>query len=312
MNEFRRQQRVLITGGSGFVGWNAVRFFVERGVDVVATYRSLPHYLHMAGDCPDVALDLADAQALDRVVARFQPTVILHTAAITRPQSTAASTEIHETNVRATARLASAALRHDAGLVFLSTDLVYPDDAGCCDESSPTSPSGAGGYGRSKLEAEDAVRASGARSIILRPTLMFGDAPPRGNSFSAFIERTWSSGVPAPLFTDQFRSFLFVEDLCGAVATTALVNEAWGELFVCGGPERMSRAEFGFRYAEAHAVDRAMIAPMRSNELPGYIGGPSDIAVDARKLRALGWSARTVEDAVRSIVARRGEGTVFP
>ncbi|MBC8145204.1 MAG: sugar nucleotide-binding protein [bacterium] len=303
--------RLLITGGSGFVGWNAVRYFVERGVDVVATYRSLPHYLQKAGDCPAVELNVADAQAIDRVVARFQPTLILHTAAITRPQEAIEPAEFFDTNVTGTANVVAAAARYDAGLVFLSTDLVYPEGAGYCDESSAVAPSGAGAYSRTKLEAEQVVRAGATRAIVLRPTLMFGDGPPRGNSFSTFIERKWSAGQRAPLFSDQFRSFLFVEDLCSAIETVAIVDAAWGELFVCGGPERMSRAEFGLRYASARGVDASMIETMRSTELPGYAGGPSDIALDSTKLRAHGWEPRNVEDAVRAMTERRVAGYDF-
>lgn len=296
---------MLITGGSGFVGWNAVRYFVERGVDVVASYRSLPHYLQTVDGHQAVDLDLTDRLAIEEVVARFQPALILHTAAITRPQRSDDAAGIHGTNVEATARLAEAAGRCGAGLIFLSTDLVYPDNAGLVDERTPIAPSGAGEYSRSKALAEQIVRASSARSIVLRPTLMFGDGPPGGNSFSMFIERKWANAERAPLFVDQFRSFLFVDDLLSAIETVAMRHGAWGELFVCGGPERMSRAEFGARYASALGVSDAMIAPMRAAELEGYIGGPSDITLDSSKLRSLGWIPRSVEQAVRAMLSKR-------
>ncbi|HVK38708.1 MAG TPA: sugar nucleotide-binding protein [Candidatus Kapabacteria bacterium] len=297
--------RMLITGGSGFVGWNAVRYFVDRGVDVVASYRSLSHYLQTFDGHTAVELDLTDRQSIDRVVARFQPALILHTAAITRPQSAHDPTEVHQVNVEATARLAEAAARHDAGLVHLSTDLVYAADAGVVDERTTPDPSGAGGYARSKLESEQAIAGTNARSIVLRPTLMFGDGPPRGNSFSMFLERKWEGNERAPLFVDQFRSFLFVDDLLSAIETVAMRHEAWGELYVCGGPERMSRAQFAARLAAVLGVDPSLIQPMRAAELPGYQGGASDITIDSSKLRALGWSAGTVEQGARSMIARR-------
>jgi len=68
---------ILITGGSGFVGWNAVRYFAGRGNDVVATFHTFPHYLHKVDGCQPVPLDLADGGAIDRVVARFQPHIIM-------------------------------------------------------------------------------------------------------------------------------------------------------------------------------------------------------------------------------------------
>src|SRR5512133_3957172 len=99
--------RILITGASGFVGWNAVRYFAERGCEVIATLRSLPHYLHTRDDVDTVRLDLADGSAIEQVVARFQPAVILHAAALTRPQREVDASEFHRINVESTQRLAA-------------------------------------------------------------------------------------------------------------------------------------------------------------------------------------------------------------
>jgi dTDP-4-dehydrorhamnose reductase len=294
-----QNKRVLITGASGFVGWNAVRTFAESGAEIIATSRSLPHYLQTSGVL-SVELDLADGSAIDQVVARFQPAFILHAAAITRPQQSVDDTRMHAINVEAARRLAEAAQRHGSGIVLLSTDLVYPADAGVCDEQTPVNPSGAGLYSHSKLQAEQEARSC-EKWIVLRPSLMFGVAPPGGNSFSRFIEEHWARNEPAPLFTDQYRSFLYVGDLCAAVELVTRGHGAWGETFVCGGPERMSRAEFGARFARTTGRDQSLVQAMRSTELPGYIGGPSDISLDCGKLISLGWRPRVVEEGFREM-----------
>ncbi len=286
---------ILITGASGFVGWNAVRHFVAGGHDVVATFRTFPHYLHQVDGCQPVPLDLADGIALDDLVARFQPDFILHAAALSRPQQSADPGEVYRVNADATGRLARAAALHAVPLVYLSTDLVYPSDAGLCHELTPVAPSGAGEYSRSKLLGEEAVREAGGRWIIIRPSLIFGDGTPRSNSFTQFMDRKWEAGERAPLFTDQFRSFLYVGDLIAAVEQVAVREPRWNELFVCGGEERLSRGEFGVRYARATGRDTDLCDLMRADELPGYMGGGSDIWLDTSKLRSAGWSPRPLE-----------------
>jgi dTDP-4-dehydrorhamnose reductase len=297
--------RILITGGSGFVGWNAVRYFVVRGHDIVATYRSLSHYLHQLDGCRAVSLDLANGTAIEEVVARFQPDVILHAAALARPQLDRDEEQLHTVNVTGTELLARAAAARDIPIIYLSTDLVFPSDAGRCDEQTPVAPSGAGGYSRTKLLGEDAVRSVASRWIIIRPSLMYGNGTPTSNSFTQFLDRKWDAGEAAPVFTDQIRSFLFVDDLCSAVER-AVEAGAWGELFVCGGDEPVSRAEFAMRYAKVRGIDPALCAAMRADDLPGYVGGPSDIRVDSAKLMRLGWRPTLLDEAFERIVAARG------
>jgi dTDP-4-dehydrorhamnose reductase len=154
----------------------------------------------------------------------------------------------------------------------------------------------------SKLRGEERLREAGGRWIIIRPSLMYGVGSHRSGGFNGFMEEKWSRGEAAPLFTDQYRSFLYVDDLSRAVEQVAVIRPAWNELYVCGGAERMSRAEFGLRYADARGVDRGMCRPMKAHELSGYVGGPSNIILDTAKLFATGWKPTATETALRQIV----------
>jgi dTDP-4-dehydrorhamnose reductase len=296
---------ILITGASGFVGWNAVRHFAGRGHDIVATFHTFSHYLHQVDGCQPVPLDFADRVAIEQVVARFQPDLILHAAALSRPQQSGNESALRAINTDASGHLAKAAAEHGSGLVYISTDLVYPSLSGPCDESTPVAPSGAGGYSASKLAGEALVREAGGRWIVLRSTLMFGEGTPRSNSFTQFIDRNWSAGRAAPLFSDQFRSFLYVGDLIRAIEHVAITKPSWNELFTCGGPERISRAGFGLRYADACGVDRAMCDIMRASDLEGYVGGASDIWFECAKLRATGWAPRSIEECFVEMMSTR-------
>jgi dTDP-4-dehydrorhamnose reductase len=296
--------KLLVIGGSGFLGWNAVRHFERRGDEVVKTFRWLPHYLHKPDDRPPVRLDLADGAAIRETVARFQPDLLIHTAALARPQIDTDPDELERINAGATAELARAADAIDAPIVYISTDFVFPPDSGRCNELSPVVRSSeAAPYALSKLHGEQAVQALARRWIIIRPSVMFGISPPDRNCFTQFIDSQWRAGRPVPLFTDQIRSFLYAPDLCRAIEIAAIERRQWNEIFVCGGAEDLDRAEFGLRYADARGVDRSMCRAMPAAELEGYRGGASDIRLDCRKLRSLGWRPTPLEQAFDEMIS---------
>ncbi len=297
---------VLVIGGSGFLGWNAVRHFAGRGHDVTATFHeSLPHYLHLIPDCQPVRLDVRDGTAIDEIVGRVQPEICLHLAATARPQLQTDPDELRCVNVEATEHVARACAARNVLLVFVSTDLVYPPDAGRCDESTPVASRPANAYAASKIEAEHRLRRIAGRWIIIRSSLLFGVGPPGSNAFTQFLDREWEAGRAAPVFTDQFRSFLYVGDLVAAMDLLVRRQRDLNRLYVCGGGEELSRYEFALRYARARSVDPAMCRAMRSEELAGYRGGPSRIVLDSARLHAAGWRPRSLPDAFAEMQAIR-------
>lgn len=286
----------MVTGASGFVGWNAARYFARRRYDVVATYGSLPHYLHNVDGARIVQMDLLNDTSVGDAVSRFQPSCILHCAAKARPQRDTDESELVKVNAAGTARLASHAARYHIPIIYLSTDLVYPANAGLVDAATPARP--ATSYGLSKLMGEEELRRQAHAWVIIRSTLMYGQGTGRSNSFSQFLDRHWDRGESAPVFTDQYRPFLFVNDLLDAVELLLRHPGAWYDVHLCGGPERLSRFEFAVRYAHARGVDPCLVQPLTASQLKGYIGGASNIDLDTTSLRQLGWQPRTVESAV--------------
>ena len=302
--------RLLVTGASGFVGWNVVQYFRDRVSFVQPTFRSFPHYLHyhsLERVQTPVQLDITDRRAVEKVVSRFQPDYILHAAARARPQQTNIPDELYNVNVNGTANLARAASAVNSRLIFLSTDLVYPIDAGRVHEGSPTAPSGAGQYSQTKLLAEEQVKTLSNAWTTIRCTLMFGHGTPRSNSFTQFLEKKWNAGEPAPVFSDQKRSFLYIGDLLTALETVMNTQEAVGQLYVCGGAEHLSRSDFALRYAEACEVDPQLCNVMLSSELEGYVGGSSDIGINSSKLQSLGWAPRSLTECFDEMASNRGK-----
>src|SRR3954453_23762161 len=133
-------QRLLVTGGCGYLGQELVRRAPARGWKVRATWFSRPP----GGDAEWVQADVRDAGAMARAAMDVQ--AVVHTAYRQGEGE-------WETNADGSAAVAAAA--GDARLVHLSTDLVFDGTRGRYREDDAIGPVGA--YGRSKAEAERRV-----------------------------------------------------------------------------------------------------------------------------------------------------------
>ncbi len=151
--------KILLTGGNGQVGYELKRSLALLGE------------VHAPGRAE---LDLADEDALRRVVRDLQPQVIVNPAAYTavdRAESDAAGA--HAVNVRAPAVLAEEAQTLGSLLVHFSTDYVFDGDKpGPYVETDATAPQGV--YGSTKLAGEAAVQAACSRHLILRTSWVVG------------------------------------------------------------------------------------------------------------------------------------------
>jgi UDP-glucose 4-epimerase len=165
-------ERILVTGGTGFLGSHACIALRQAGCQVVAfdnlsnsDERALTRMRDVAGTGIDfVRGDLRDADALERAFAPRRIDAVLHFAGLKSvPQSRLRPAEYHENNVEGTARLCAAMRRHGVHrLVFSSSASVY-GDATCMPLTetselvSPTSP-----YAAGKLEVERRLHALAA------------------------------------------------------------------------------------------------------------------------------------------------------
>lgn len=151
--------RVLVTGAGGQVGGEVARE-LHRRAEVIAVDRG--------------TMDLADPDAIATRIREVRPDVIVNAAAYTAVDKA----EDHEDAARAVNALApgliaAEARRAGALLIHYSTDYVFDGLAQRpYVETDATNPLGA--YGRTKLEGERAIAASGAAHVILRTSWVYG------------------------------------------------------------------------------------------------------------------------------------------
>lgn len=172
--------RVLVIGGSGFIGSRLIEVLIERGHEVT----NFDLVASSSEEAMTVIGDVRDAKALTAVAADHD--AIVHLAAEHRDDVSPASryTEVNVDGSRAV--IAAAEANGIDRIVFTSTVAVYGLDKNNADEESTPEPFNE--YGRTKLEAEQLFRAwaeaDPERSLtIVRPSVVFGEGN-RGNVYN--------------------------------------------------------------------------------------------------------------------------------
>lgn len=177
---------------------------------------------------------------------------------------------------------ARAAAALGARFVLISTDLVFDGRSGGYSETQAAMPILP--YGQLKVEAESAVRGACDDAVVLRPSLLVGES---GILMRPAYEcGQLMRGLPADLYTDEFRSPVHVDDV--ARAAWELCSLEVSGTFHAGGPERLSRYQLGqvlcrlFRFKSA-LLRQATRPPDR----------PADTSLNSARLASLlGWTAR--------------------
>ena len=204
--------KLLLLGGNGQVGRELRRSLAPLGELVVAT---------RDGKDADVAADFDAPASLAAVIAQVAPDVVVNAAAYTAVDKAEGDIEAaFRANAEAPAAIADACAASGALLVHYSTDYVF--DGGASQpyrEDDATAPLGV--YGASKLAGEDAIRASGARHVILRTAWVYAS---HGRNFLLTMLRLANE-------RDELR---VVADQVGAPTSAAWIADATADLILHG------------------------------------------------------------------------------
>lgn len=210
--------KVLVTGGSGFVGSRLVRRLAEQGLAVRATHRR-DNLTPVAGVEWWPLPELGDEGRLAESVAGCDAVVHLAGLAHQRGPASNRAVDFRRINTEGTRLLARATARGGVRrFVFVSSiAAVCTRSDTPVDDRTPCAPTDA--YGCSKLEAEQALtvelKDSATDWCILRPPLVYGPGNP-GNMRR--LIRLTGTGLPLPLASIRNRrSFMFVDNLVDAM-----------------------------------------------------------------------------------------------
>ncbi|MBX7246804.1 MAG: SDR family oxidoreductase [Candidatus Sumerlaeaceae bacterium] len=248
--------RILVTGASGHLGFHLVRYLERVGsgaekdrLELVAAFGKTPVSCEFANA---KSLELRNPDACRGLLNEFQPTHIVHAAAMANTTECEQNPELAAAvNTDGTRNLleAAAALKSKPHFSLISTDLVFDGAKGNYSEVDNTNPLMV--YGRTKLEGERIASSSGLPLAILRSALIFGPLDRERPSFLYWLLEG-IKGRAVTLFDDEFRTPVYVEDLCSGI-WSAMQQEVTGIVHLAGA-ERRSRYNFALLVAEVFGI----------------------------------------------------------
>ncbi|BAQ16393.1 NAD-dependent epimerase/dehydratase family protein [Methyloceanibacter caenitepidi] len=230
--------RILVTGATGFIGQSLVPALARQGTFVRAAARD-PSRLTAGPNIEPIAMpDLSGP--VDWTSALEDVSHVVHLAGIAHAPGTLPDEIYARINTEAVGELAEQAKGKIARFVLMSSvraqaGLSSPTVITEADEPAPTEI-----YGRTKLDAERRLAASGVDYTVLRPAVVYGPNV-KGNIASlATIAKT---PMPLPFGgLDNRRSLLSIDNLIAAVAHVLQTEETLNQTYLVADAEPISVA----------------------------------------------------------------------
>ena len=296
--------KILLTGSNGLLGQKLVALLREQpGVALVATSRG-PNRL--ADRYPDLcyrALDVTDAAQVRQVLAREQPTHVIHAAALTNVDEC----ELHRAacwlqNVTAVAHLVAGCARHGIHLTHLSTDFIFSGDAGPLAEDAVPAPINF--YGESKLAAERLVQASAGRWAIARTVLVYGVAHRYGRTnLVLWVRDALRAGQPIKVVSDQWRTPTLAEDL--AQGCWLLARQAAQGIYHLSSDELLTPYDVALRVADYFGLDAGLIEKVDASTFSQPARRPARTGfLIGKARRELGYRPHTLAEGLALVGAQ--------
>jgi UDP-glucose 4-epimerase len=315
------KDRILVTGGAGYIGSHIVRELGRAGGDVIVVDDLSEGHRAAVGDTPLVRGDFGDRVLLDRLLGDDVGWVIHMAAFCQVGESMTDPATYYANNLARSLSLLDAVRAHEVkGIIFSSTAAVYGDPVEIpIPEEHPVRPTNP--YGETKLAFERALAwyqcAYGTRFVALRYFNAAGAHPdgdlgedhqPETHLVPRLLHAVLEDGSPVPIFGDDYptsdgtcvRDYVHVMDLARAhvLALQALDRgSVEAEAFNLGNGEGFSVREV------VETVGRITGSEPPTEKAPRRPGDPAILVASSAKAgRRLGWRPAfpTLEEIVRT------------
>jgi len=251
-------KRVLVTGGTGFIGGRLVESLVlDHQAEVRVLVRNYSRASRVARfPLEFIAGDIVDEETVDRAVTGCD--YVFHCAY----DFAGHAQHKEKVSVRGTENICKSALRHGVKrVVHLSTFSVYGNAEGPLDETSAKVPDG-DVYAETKLAAENLVLTYAQEkklpAVILQPTIVYGPFS-RPWTVNPFMQLS-SGTVLLPKDGAGLCNAVYIDDVVDAICNSAVASGVDGETILISGRQPVTWEAF---YGALEAIlGRKATAPM--------------------------------------------------
>jgi dTDP-4-dehydrorhamnose reductase len=274
-----KRKKMLVIGSSGLVGGNLLSLCSRYPFHTIATFHlNLPDKHRETG----LRLDITSPETLRKTLETTGPDCVVNLSAMGVSRCESEPDNAHQLQVVAARDLARACKDYNVRFIHLSTDMVYSGEKGdyytLRDEPDPISV-----YGQTKLEGEKAIQATGGDYVIVRSALVLGRGRFRRAGFLDWMVERVEAGEKIPLYTDQLRTPIVVDDLVDVIF--ALAESSYRGMLLAGGDEGVNRLEIGEKLIGVMGVPRELLKPVRTDSIENPVPLQRDLRLDNTKLK---------------------------
>ncbi|VAX19763.1 dTDP-4-dehydrorhamnose reductase [hydrothermal vent metagenome] len=287
----KNMKRVIVTGAGGCIGSHVVRGLAGQ-YDVTPLF----HEYIPEGATKGSSLDITDAAAVVKFIDNVKPDAVVNLAAIADPDTCEKNKELAKlVNVQGAENIAKACANTGVYLIHYSTDLVFDGQKGMYTEEDPVNPLNL--YAKTKADSEKVVLSANPLTAVLRTAIVYGKGSGKRQNFSEYAIAQIRNGKGLKLFTDQYRSFLYVEDETSAISAL-IESSVTGIYHACGG-ERKSRYDFTVDIMRRLDLPTDKIEGISMDDIKGHAPRPKDCSLDNSKIkRDTGWRPSSFDKAM--------------
>lgn len=258
---------ILVTGANGFLGQHLTQYLTNLQYTLIAAGRG-PRRIPSQIAINYYSVELTDEQAVNNIVTETKPHIIVHAAAISKPDECEKNKDFClQNNVEATRYLLHAfkSLQLQNSLfIYLSTDFIFGEN-GPHNEDDTAGPLNF--YGQSKLMAEELVITSGVPYAIVRPVFIYGRVwEGLRPSFLHWVKNNLQQNKSIKVVSDQLRTPTFVDDICKGIST--IIQEHKTGIFHLAGKDILSPYDMAVTTAEVLGFDSSLIENVTSETFP--------------------------------------------
>lgn len=296
-------KRILVTGSNGLLGQKLTDLCLsDPEIELIASSKGPNRHPVKAGYSYE-DMDILDSGQIERVVEKYLPDTIINTAAMTNVDACENDQQnCYALNVEAVKSLITSCERHDIQLIHLSTDFIFDGENGPYREEDNPNPLSY--YGQTKLDAEELLKNSSCRWVILRTIIVYGIVNDMSRSnIVLWAKSALEKGNPINVVDDQWRMPTLAEDLASCCLLAAKKN-AEG-VFNASGKDMLSIIELVRKVAEYWGLDQSLIKPISADSLNQTAKRPKRTGFVLEKSeQQLGYHPRSFEQGLAFIDAQ--------
>lgn len=295
--------RVLVTGGSGFIGRHLIQQLQQRGASVSTISRKRGPF---PKDVIQYPIDIRSREEIQACLRDCRPEYIFHLAGYKeRDESPGAFYSSIETNLLGSLNLLTVAKEDSRikSIIALGTVEEYGRNRTPFNESlreCPVTP-----YSFSKLCVSHLSalfhQLYHLPVIIIRPTLAYGPGQAEDMFLPALIMALKENRPFAMTAGEQTRDFIYIEDLVDAILVACGKEQLHGQILNIGSGKAHKLAQVATlaeRMLERKGLVQLGAVPYRKNEIMSYA-----VSLDKAK-QILGWSPKVqLEDGLKKTIA---------